>query len=221
MATSQEARIDYHLRELEIARDPASPDHVMPVFTGEERVILDLGCGIGQTLVVAAGGDRSKVLVGLDPDAAALEYGRKRFSHVHFVNGTAEALPFPAGSFDMVISRVALPYTHIGTTLREVARVMRPAGRLWVTLHSFGMALNYLKNAIFDFKPKRAVLGSYVIANGALLHFLGRQFRFPVDRRYESFQTEAGMRRAARAAGFGNISIRRNRHFLLTAQMPA
>lgn len=220
MALSQE-RIDYHLHELEIAQNPQSPDYLMPAFTDEDRTILDLGCGIGQTLLVAGSSNTGKVLVGLDPDFDSVSYGNGRYPHLSFVNGTGESLPFQSGSFDLVISRVALPYTHIRTTLAEIRRVLKPSGKVWVTLHPLSMALTYLKNALLNFELKRVVLGSYVLLNGALFHLFGRQFRFPVDRRYETFQTESAMAREMRNAGFENIAIKRNRHFLVTARKTA
>ncbi len=220
MALSQE-RIDYHLHELEIAENPQSPDYVMPAFAEEDRAILDLGCGIGQTLLVAGRSNSGKMLVGLDPDLDSVAYGSGKYPHLSFVNGAGESLPFQSESFDLVISRVALPYTDIRRTLREVRRVLKPSGKVWLTLHPLPMALAYLKKAVLNFEIKRVVLGIYVLANGALFHFLGRQFRFPVDRRQETFQTEAGMTREMRNAGFGNIAIQRNRHFLVTARKTA
>lgn len=220
MALSQE-RIDYHLHELEIAQNPQSPDHVMPAFTEEDRAILDLGCGIGQTLLVAGSSNSGKMLVGLDLDLESVAYGNGQYPHLNFVNGAGESLPFQSESFDLVISRVALPYTDIRRTLREVRRVLKPTGKVWLTLHPISMALDYLKKALLNLELKRVVLGIYVIANGALFHFFGRQFRFPLDRRYETFQTESGMTREMRNAGFGNIAIQRNRHFLITARKTA
>jgi SAM-dependent methyltransferase len=218
MGMSQDARIEYHLRELEIARNPASPDHVMPVITERDRAILDLGCGIGQTLLVAGGRDDGRLLVGLDPDQQALAYGRERFEHLNFVNGAAESLPFQSGLFDLVISRVALPYTDLPLALSEIARVLKPGGRVWLTLHSWSLATRFLSEAVRNFQPKRAALSGYVIANGVCFHLFGRVFRCPVDGRYESFQTEGGMTRALKQAGFGNISARNERHFLITAE---
>jgi SAM-dependent methyltransferase len=218
MTASQEARIDYHLRELEIARNPECPDRVMPAFAEEDRVILDLGCGIGQTLLVSSGAADGRTLVGLDPDLGCLAYGHRQYSHLRFVNGSGENLPFASGTFDLVVSRVVLPYTHIRATLREIGRVLKTSGKVWLTLHPLSMALDYLGNAARSAELKRVVLGSYVLVNGALLHFFGRQFRFPVDGRYETFQTESGMKRDMKIAGFENVAIRRGRHFLVTGR---
>ena len=40
----------------------------------------------------------------------------------------AEDLPFWNGAFDLVISRVALPYTMLGASLPEIARVLADDG---------------------------------------------------------------------------------------------
>jgi ubiquinone/menaquinone biosynthesis C-methylase UbiE len=102
------SEIEYHLRELHIAEDAKSPSHILPDYSENDRYILDIGCGIGKTLSVEkrrSGG----LMVGLDVDLRSLTFGRNRFGHLEFVNGTAEELPFRSGTFDFVFSRVSLP----------------------------------------------------------------------------------------------------------------
>jgi hypothetical protein len=57
----------------------------------------------------------------------------------------------------------------------------------------------------------------YVMINGAFFHLTGRQFRFPFNRRCESFQTYKGVIRAMKEAGFENVRAERNRFFIVTA----
>ena len=86
-------RITYHLRELEIARNPNSEFHYLPEFSKEDLVVLDIGCRIGQTFAAIAL-ESATLLVGLDVDLEAQTYGHQQFEHINFVNGTAECLPF-------------------------------------------------------------------------------------------------------------------------------
>jgi len=44
-------RIEYHLKELKIARNSNSEHHIMPALDGSKMATLTVGCGIGQTLV--------------------------------------------------------------------------------------------------------------------------------------------------------------------------
>ena len=78
---------------------------------GGERLVrgkrvLDLGCGDGRLALGVAPFAAS--VDGLDPDpdtiAAAAETARQMgFRNVHFEVGAAQRLPYPGGSFDVVI----------------------------------------------------------------------------------------------------------------------
>jgi len=96
--------------------------------------VLDLGCG-GGTYVRLLGGLGHRVM-GLDYSvpslvrAVAADPGRKGR---HYLAGEAYALPFPAASFDLVVSIGVLqalgePYR----ALAEMARVARPGAALVV-----------------------------------------------------------------------------------------
>ncbi len=48
----------------------------------------------------------------------------------------AESLRFEDGCFDLVISRLVLPYTEVRRALTEMARVVRPGGLLVLQIHA-------------------------------------------------------------------------------------
>lgn len=219
-------RIRYHLRKLKIARNSKDPKHVMPCFSGNDQIILDVGCGICQTFA-ASSLENSKLLVGIDIDIdidfESLLYGQGQFDYIHFINGSGDCLPFKSNPFDFIVSRVSLPYINIPKSLMEINRVLKKDGRIWFTLHPFSMILKQLKSSLLDFRIKQVISHIYVIANGIVLHFLGRLFIPPVynkyKSRYESFQTELGITKALKNAGFRNITIHRKRHFTVTAEI--
>ena len=204
---------DYHLRELDIARSPSDPRHVMPPVLPGIRRVLDIGCGAGQTLIAADLGTAYKT--GIDCDFEALRLGKQLSSGIELVHAVGEALPFREGTYDLVISRVALPYMHVPTAVREAARVLVPNGRVWFSLHSVS-TLSWKRDVL---APRRLVFRLYVGLNSLLFHFLGLQIRFPLDSaKIESVQTCAGMTRCLKSCGFGDIEFQTGAHFVVTAR---
>jgi ubiquinone/menaquinone biosynthesis C-methylase UbiE len=133
---------------------------------------------------------------------------------VRFVNASASALPFRDGEFDVVIARLSLPYMHINRALCEARRVLRPGGRLWAALHPFQVPWEKVKRANW----KGRVYFAYVMINSALFHWVQREISFPGGMR-ETFQTERGIRRALRTAGFSRVvrEVRGGLKFAVTA----
>jgi SAM-dependent methyltransferase len=153
---------DYHRLELEIARSPSDPRHIMPPVLPGIRRVLDIGCGAGQTLIVADMGSARKV--GVDVDFAALRLGKQLSSDIDLVLAAGEALPFRGATYDLVISRVALPYMHIPTAIREAARVLVRDGRVWFVLHPVSR-LSW-KSTLGS--PRRILVQAYVALNSLL-----------------------------------------------------
>ena len=100
----------------------------------EGRRILDLGCGDGLLAWTLA--DRGARAVGVDVDRAMLDVASARSMRSHrqrprFVQGRIEQLPFPDGSFDIVvIVTVLCLVADRADAVREAARVLGPGGRL-------------------------------------------------------------------------------------------
>ncbi len=58
---------------------------------------------------------------------------------------------------------------------------------------------------------------SYVLANGALFHATGRLAPSPQGGHYESFQTNAAIKRELQRAGFEAIIAVNGQHYVVTA----
>jgi len=190
----------------------------MPPILSSDRTVLDVGCGAGQTLIATAF-EPGTTVVGVDCDMSALELGRQLDDTICFVCAKGENLPFKTERFDFVFSRVALPYMHLDHTLSEIRRVLKPGGRVWFVLHPLSMVMREMRDALSQWKIKRAIVCLYVISNGLVLNSLGRQFQLPFKRHYhESFQTAGGIKRLLQNAGFRDIQTERKRFFVATAR---
>ncbi len=95
------------------------------------RTALDVGCGEGRICRMLKG--FGMATVGLDATARLLEVARERDPGGDYRHGFAEDLPFADGSFDLVVSCVALiDITDFRAAIAEMARVLAPGGTLWV-----------------------------------------------------------------------------------------
>lgn len=103
----------------------------------EDAAVLDVGTGPGVLLCEIARRRHDLRLTGVDvaPDmaAAARRNARPYGARVTVRTGSATDLPFPDDSFDLLVSSFSLH--HWGEPERaapELARVLRPGGRLYI-----------------------------------------------------------------------------------------
>ena len=103
-----------------------------------ERV-LDLGCGAGTDSLVAAqmvGSDGSVTGIDMTPEMLAkarLSAETMGAANVEFVQGEAEALPFPDASFDVIVSNGVIDLIpDKAAVFSELFRVLRPGGRIQI-----------------------------------------------------------------------------------------
>jgi ubiquinone/menaquinone biosynthesis C-methylase UbiE len=95
--------------------------------------VLDLGCGTGRNLALFDGRVRA---LGVDPCGDALRKARTRAPHAWLVQARAEALPFRDAAFDIVTTGLVFcSVDDPDAGLREIRRVLRPAGRLRMLEH--------------------------------------------------------------------------------------
>ena len=96
--------------------------------------ILDVGCGTGYLLGrLAARAPQAEALAGIDAAPAMIEVATAAGAdaRLSFVVGTAERLPWPEASFDLVVSTTSFDHwADQRAGLAECARVLAPGGCL-------------------------------------------------------------------------------------------
>jgi ubiquinone/menaquinone biosynthesis C-methylase UbiE len=115
-----------------------NPTAVAELHAGE--TVLDLGSGGGIDVILSArrvGPTGTVYGVDMTDEMLALAQQNAReagVTTVHFLKGTIEQIPLPASSVDVVISNCVINLsTDKAAVLSEIARVLRPGGRVGVS----------------------------------------------------------------------------------------
>ncbi|MEJ2700365.1 MAG: methyltransferase domain-containing protein [Desulfuromonadales bacterium] len=114
-----------------------NPFTLGPIHPGE--AILDIGCGAGVDSLIAArmAGPQGSVR-GIDLVPEMLDRAKENArlagaENIEFTEGSAEELPFPEASFDVVISNgVFNLVVDKVKALEEVLRVLKPGGQFMI-----------------------------------------------------------------------------------------
>ena len=166
--------------------------------------VLDLAAGTGDLARAFARqvGDGGLVL-HTDINEAMLREGRNRLLDEGLVLPTvicdAERLPLPDAAFDMVSVAFGLRnMTHKDRALAEMARVLRPGGRLLVL--EFSKIAAPLSKAYdwysFNVLPK---LGQWVAGDGDSYRYLAESIRMHPG--------QAELKAMMKSAGFGHVDV--------------
>ena len=166
--------------------------------------VLDLAGGTGDLARAFAGpaGDAGLV-VHTDINEAMLRRGRDRLLDEGKVLPTvlcdAETLPFATASFDLVSVAFGLRnMTHKDRALREMARVLKPGGRLLVLEFSkVAQPLSKLYDWYsFNVLPR---IGQWVAGDGASYRYLAESIRMHPG--------QAELKAMMKTAGFGHVDV--------------
>lgn len=110
---------------------PGYPDNALRfVFRefqlGPGKVVVDVGAGTGKlTRALLPSGAE---VIAVEPVAGMRAVFRRVLPRVPLLRGTAESLPLPDGSVDLVVVGQAFHWFDARAALREFARVLRPGG---------------------------------------------------------------------------------------------
>lgn len=105
---------------------PAITDRLTGLLP-EQGTILDLGCGDGSLLRSLSG--KGYPLLGVDP---ALQTGdaHRQAEDITLLSGTAESIPLPQESVDIVIMQCVFSLCQPKETVAEILRVLKEGGML-------------------------------------------------------------------------------------------
>jgi SAM-dependent methyltransferase len=157
------------------------------LLSGDEKAVLDAGCGAGRTTIALGRAQKTAQIVALDRfDSDYIEGGGRLLlernlrraglaERVQIERGDLTALPFPDQSFDAVVSAHAVD--HLGKStergLREILRVLKPGGRfllvVWVpgwTMFSVANILAFSLSSTRTWRQRAASAGFRISDEG-------------------------------------------------------
>ena len=127
--------------------------------------VLENGCGVGMYVehMQSYGGK----IIGLEYDLERAADARTRSPRI--LNSAGEALPFPSGIFDLILSHEVLEHVQDDAqAIREMVRVLVPGGR----------AVIFVPNRGYPFETHGIYWrGKYHFGNIPLVNYLPRRWR--------------------------------------------
>lgn len=166
--------------------------------------ILDAGTGTGIAGSVALKlGAPGIVVVGVDPSVGMLQVARGE-TGLRLAAGALPNLPFPHATFERVLANFVISHVDsYQTALLEMARVLRPGGKLGVS--TWGALEN-------EFRQYWQTLAERFVSKDALSAAVEEALPWE-----DWFQDAAHLRQAFHEAGLADIEVHRE---LYTTRMP-
>ncbi|MEQ6898615.1 class I SAM-dependent methyltransferase [Microbacterium sp. KR10-403] len=108
---------------------PSFPQKALDVLVPTRvTALLDLGAGTGKLTELVR--DRAERVFAVDPSERMLSVLREKLPFVAALRGTAEAIPLPDASADVVVVAQAFHWFDRDAASAEIRRVLRPGGTL-------------------------------------------------------------------------------------------
>jgi SAM-dependent methyltransferase len=126
--------------------------------------VLEVGFGHGRTIMRAAAAVSGGFVAGVDPSSEMCRMARRRNrgdvarGRVEIHQASAESLPFPAARFDKVLTvHTVYFWRDLRRPLEEIARVVKPGGRLVLVHRTDSQARSAFPAAIYRFPSQDEV----------------------------------------------------------------
>ena len=150
-------------------------ERILPDFQGKS--VLDLGCGYGWHAIEAIGRGASSV-IGIDLSEKMLEVARKqtKSSKVTYLCQSIESVDYPAETFDIVLSSLALHYvSDYENLVQRIHQMLKPNGVFVFTVEHPVFTAEGSQDWCYDEvgRIRHFPVDNYGIEGARQVHFLG------------------------------------------------
>ncbi|NJN15727.1 MAG: methyltransferase domain-containing protein [Oscillochloris sp.] len=156
--------------------------------------VADICCGCGDVALLVAREFSPRYVLGVDHSEPAIGYARNlqnefELSNVEFQRGDATALMIEDNSFDFVSCRLSLQiFSHPEQIMRELVRITRPGGRIYVTGEDYDLVIGHPEEAAVRYAYERTA--AYASELGVDLRSGRKLFSMLTDMRLETIQSD-------------------------------
>jgi len=127
------------------------------LISRQEGIYLDIGCGTGNYTIALA--KKGICFYGIDPSRKMLAIAAANSNNVRWLNGTAEAIPAHDDLFNGAIAILTIHHwDDLGKGIKELARILKPGGRLVIFTATPEQMQGYWLNHYFPSMIERSML---------------------------------------------------------------
>ncbi|MDR2936013.1 MAG: bifunctional demethylmenaquinone methyltransferase/2-methoxy-6-polyprenyl-1,4-benzoquinol methylase UbiE [Rikenellaceae bacterium] len=169
--------------------------------------ILDVATGTGDLALMLARAIPEARITGVDLSSGMLKIATRKVAcgnlggRIALCKADVTALPFSDGGFDAVTVAFGVRnFEQIGAGLAEMARVLRPDGKLYVL--EFSMPANKVIGSLYAFYFRKMLpwIGGVISGERQAYRYLQRSVEaFPYGDRFERMLLDAGFSQAGQA----------------------
>lgn len=143
LGNTRDARLECIVQFLHRNLAPISQSHTLQV--------LDVGCANG--IVLRSLPDTWR-RVGIDITEELLPLAREAGVETHVCDFDNQPFPFPDETFDLVIANDVIEHVlHTDAVLNEMNRVLKPSGRLFISIPNVNQPVSLLMQFLLDLTP--------------------------------------------------------------------
>lgn len=181
------------LLQEQIERTCPESEILNELLSFDNKKILELGCGKAQMTrqIATQGHNRQIVATEVDKIQHQKNVQTTDLPNVKFVYAGSQDLPFDENSFDVILLFKSLhhvPMESMDSALQEIARVLKPGGKAYISEPLFAGEFNELLRLFHDEEQVRKAAFQAVVKSveqGSLL--LEQQVFFNSPRSYQNF----------------------------------